>query len=240
MNFRNDLAQTELTVAQLVISRPQALSVFNKYNIDYCCGGKRSLNEACSRIGLDPRAVLAEVEHGFVEGQTGAIRPDSWSSSLLVDYIIANHHDFVRTAIPELEGLLDKVCERHGHDNPNLLRIRQSFLELANDLLVHMNKEELALFPAIKRLALMLDNTPLRKIIQTPIAAMEDDHSLAGELIQGISALSDNYTPPSGACMTFQLTYQKLREFQNDLMMHVHLENNILFPRFANTEEIPG
>lgn len=222
------------TVAQLAIDHPAALSVFTKYNIDYCCGGHRSLEEACVRIGVDPVKVRAEIQASSPSVGGQVLRPETWASGFLADFIVQQHHAFVRNAIPELEALLERVCERHGHDTPALLPIRDAFMELAEELTSHMEKEELILFPTIKRLeeAEPDHQHPIERMLQAPIAAMEDEHEAAGTLIKQIRSLSDHYTSPEFACPTFRITFQRLREFDEDLMRHIHLENNILFERF--------
>jgi regulator of cell morphogenesis and NO signaling len=218
------------TVAQMAISHPSALSVFEKYNIDYCCGGHRTLEEACTIKGLDPVAVRKEISQSTSGEYT--LRPDKWSSSLLVDFIIQNHHKYVTEAIPELTFLLDKVCNAHGNDSFELLTIRKDFIDLAEELTSHMQKEEIVLFPAIKRLESQGNAEHLlASTIQSPISAMEHEHTIAGDLIKHIRSLSNDYTPPDFACPTYRITYQKLQEFDNDLMRHIHLENNILFER---------
>jgi regulator of cell morphogenesis and NO signaling len=231
--MNNTLEGNALTVAQMAIAHPGALAVFTKYNIDYCCGGHRSLEEACHRVGLDPDKIRTEIHQTSPAESGQQLRPESWSSGFLVDFIVQNHHSFVRNAIPELEVLLEKVCDRHGKDTPELLKIRECFFDLSEELTSHMDKEEIALFPAIKRLdSQQSENHPIERIIQAPITAMEDEHQAAGDLVKQIRLLSNNYTPPDFACPTFQVTYQKLKEFDNDLMRHIHLENNILFERY--------
>jgi regulator of cell morphogenesis and NO signaling len=220
------------TVAQLAVAHPGALAVFTKYNIDYCCGGHRSLQEACYRIGLDPEKVRKEIYESSAETNE-PLRFETWRSGFLADFIVQNHHAFVKRAIPELEALLDKVRERHGNDVVELLKIRACFFEVAEELKRHMDKEELVLFPAIKRLEAQQGlNHPMERTILAPIAIMEDEHQAAGDLIKEIRSLSKNYTPPEFACPTFRITFQKLKEFDDDLMKHIHLENNILFQRF--------
>ncbi|HET9486443.1 MAG TPA: hemerythrin domain-containing protein, partial [Chryseosolibacter sp.] len=158
------------------------------------------------------------------------MRAEQWSATLLADYIIQNHHQYVKNAIPEIEMLLEKVCAAHGSDNIELLNIQQDFSDLAEELLNHMAKEEMALFPAIKRLeAHNGSDHPLTDTLKAPITMMEHEHVIAGDLMKSIRGLSNNYTVPEFACPTYRVTYQKLKEFDNDLMTHVHLENNILF-----------
>ncbi len=236
--INNTLAEGP-TVAQLAVAYPSALSIFEKYNIDYCCGGHRSLEEACLRIGLNPLKVKQEIDQAKGGEVSLAFRPERWSSSLLIDFIVQNHHNYVEEAIPEIKALLDKVCAAHGNDNIELLSIRQDFLDLAEELTSHMKKEEFVLFPAIKRLESQTHaDHPLAGAIQSPISAMEHEHDLAGDLIKQIRILSQNYTPPDFACPTFQITYKKLHEFDNDLTRHIHLENNILFDRMKNRESL--
>lgn len=232
MNSTSNILEDEnVTVAQLAIDYPEALQVFIKHNIDYCCGGHRSLKDACIRIGLNPDKIKEEIIKA-VPGTSNVSRIQNWSSSLLVDYIIQNHHDYVKTAIPEIQALLDKVCDAHGEDSIELLGIRDDFNDLAEELLQHMQKEEFVLFPAIKRLEKDINaKHPLAITIQAPVSAMEHEHESAGELIKSIRSQSKNYTPPDFACPTFRITFKKLQEFDNDLMTHIHLENNILFER---------
>jgi regulator of cell morphogenesis and NO signaling len=235
--MNNTLEENQQTVAQIAISHPGALSVFTKYNIDYCCGGHRSIEDACRRIGLDPAKIKAEILHSSFGDTSLAIRPENWKSSLLVDYIVQNHHSYVKKAIPEIQAFLDKVCDAHGNDCLELLLIRENFSDLSVELTSHMEKEERVLFPAIKRLEAQNDvDHPLVSTLQVPIGAMEHEHVIAGDLVKQIRASSNNYTPPDFACPTFRITYRKLQEFDNDLMRHIHLENNILFERVKNKD----
>lgn len=228
----NTLEKNYETVAQLAIAHPGAFSVFEKYNIDYCCGGHRSLEEACQKAGVNPDKVRQEIFTSRGEEIPQSFRPETWSSSLLVDFIVQNHHSYVLNAIPELKALLDKVCDAHGNDSFELLNIREDFLDLAEELTSHMQKEEFVLFPAIKQLeAQALENHPLAGVIQSPIHAMMHEHDVAGDLIKDIRKLSNNYTVPDFACPTYRVTYRKLQEFEQDLMRHIHLENNVLFER---------
>jgi regulator of cell morphogenesis and NO signaling len=239
--MNNTIEGNPQTVAQLAISHPGALAVFTKYNIDYCCGGHRSLEEACRRIGLDPEKIKAEIIQSAAGDTSQNIRPENWTSTFLADYIIQNHHSYVKKAIPEVQAFLDKVCDAHGNDCIELLQIRECFLDLSEELTSHMQKEELVLFPAIKRLDVQdRDDHPLTSSIQAPVGAMEHEHVIAGDLVKRIRTLSGNYTPPDFACPTFRITYKKLQEFDNDLMKHIHLENNILFPRVKDKKVAGG
>lgn len=239
--MNNTLEGTPETVAQLAISHPGALAIFTKYNIDYCCGGHRSLEDACRRIDLDPEKIKEEILQATVGESSQNLRPENWSSSFLVDFIVQNHHGFVRKNTPEIEAFLDKVCDAHGKDCLELLYIREHFLDLSEELASHMEKEELVLFPAIKRLeSHATQDHPLSATIQAPLNAMEHEHVVAGDLVKQIRSLSNNYTPPDFACPTFRITYKKLQEFDNDLMNHIHLENNILFERVKDKNPSGG
>jgi regulator of cell morphogenesis and NO signaling len=233
--INNTLEGNQQTVAQLAVSHPGALAVFTKYNIDYCCGGHRTVEDACQRVGLDPEKIKSEILQSPATEDSKAFRPENWSSTFLVDYIIQNHHRYVKNAIPEIQAFLDKVCDAHGNDSLELLLIRENFFDLSEELLSHMEKEERVLFPAIKRLEAQNEvDHPLISTLQVPIGAMEHEHVIAGDLVKQIRASSNNYTPPDFACPTFRITYKKLQEFDNDLMRHIHLENNILFERIKN------
>jgi regulator of cell morphogenesis and NO signaling len=236
MDTQQNIFESTMTVAEMAIAHPSALAVFTKHNIDYCCGGHRSLEEACVRVGLNPENIKEEILRAPVQQSSVPPRVEQWSAGLLADYIVQNHHEYVRKAVPELEALLEKVCNAHGEDNIELLNIQQDFTDLSEDLLSHMNKEEMALFPAIRRLAAQQDGDhPLADSLRTPIDAMEHEHDLVGELMKSIRKASNNYTVPPYACPTYRVTYQKLREFDEDLMTHVHLENNILFKKAIGT-----
>lgn len=233
-SYPNTLDSNGQTVAELAITHPAALSVFTKYNIDYCCGGNRSLEDACLRVGLNPERIRQEIFNAPVQQSSVPPRVEQWSASLLADYIVQNHHKYVRTAIPEIAALLEKVCAAHGEDNIELLNIQQDFYDLAEELLNHMSKEEMALFPALKRLEVARDSEhPLADTLKAPISMMEHEHAIAGDLMKSIRHLSNHYTVPEFACPTYRVTYQKLKQFDDDLMTHVHLENNILFPKAA-------
>ncbi|MEO5599618.1 MAG: iron-sulfur cluster repair di-iron protein [Cyclobacteriaceae bacterium] len=228
--YSNTISGSSPTVAELAVSQPGALSVFTKYNIDYCCGGNHSLEDACLSAGLNPEKIKQEIFNAPVQETTISMRADQWSAAFLADYIVQNHHEFVNHAIPELETLLEKVCHAHGEENMELLNIQQDFSDLAAELRNHMQKEELVLFPAIKRIESNNDTGLLLvDTLQEPIEEMEHDHVIAGDLMKSIRNLSNHYQVPEYACPTYQITYQKLKAFDNDLMTHVHLENNILF-----------
>ncbi len=217
----------DMSVADVAVQFPKALEVFNKHRIDYCCGGKRSFKEACEKAGIDSGEVWdAIAKKGEIEQMTNFKK---WSPELLVDYILDQHHTYVRENIPLLEELLDKICEVHGAQHPELTEVRDLFLLLKRELLQHMEKEERILFPAIK---MMRDASKIVPLTQ-PISVMKDEHELAGTLVKEIRKLTSNYTLPNDVCTTYRIAFNKLDAFDNDLMQHIHLENNILFEKVS-------
>jgi regulator of cell morphogenesis and NO signaling len=224
-----------MSVADVALQHPMASTVFNKYQIDYCCGGKLSFREACENAGVDPDTVMSELYQTEADQMPGTIRFDTWATSLLCDFIAQHHHGYVRRSIPQLTELLEKVLAAHGDRQPFLLSLKETFDELSEELLQHMEKEEVVLFPGIQRLfsesRIPVEVTPIPANLQAPMRVMEDEHTHAGDLIKKIRSLTGNYTPPASACPTYRVTYRRLQEFDQDLMQHIHIENNILFAK---------
>jgi regulator of cell morphogenesis and NO signaling len=217
------------SVADIALHFPQSIAIFNQYNLDYCCNGKKSFVQVCTRADLSPETVWAEIQERQRNSGGDLINFESWEPSLLIDFIVQHHHKYVRESIPQLELLINKVCLKHGDDQPQLSAIRKDFYALADELLSHLPKEENILFPAIKRLS--NSNDAEFANLQGPVSVMEHEHETAGRFIKSIRSLSDDYTPPADACLSYQMTYKLLQEFESDLMQHIHLENNILFPK---------
>lgn len=211
---------SEELVADLVTRYPQTVGVFLQHNIDFCCGGSVPLREACTRAGLDEQEIENALKHEIAH--TRPAQPDvtTWSKSLLCSYIIEIHHAYVEKAIPVIRELLDTICQVHGVRHPELFDIARHFQALADELLQHMLKEEQILFPAIRETG---------QVPPVPVLVMRDEHEHAGSLIKAIRELTSHYTPPTAACTTYRLTFERLREFDRDLMQHIHLENNVLF-----------
>lgn len=226
------------TVADVALAFPQAISILNKYDLDFCCNGKVSFMEACKKTNLNSEMVWREILHTPIVKPGNALNFETWNSSVLADFIVQHHHQYVRESIPKIRELLNKVCQVHADTNPELLLVRSDFEALAEELLGHLPKEEQILFPAIKR----IEGQPIASVedaiapdaLAMPIHVMEAEHERAGDLIKSIRARTNHYSFPSYACPTFQLTYVMLQEFDNDLLQHIHLENNILFPRFKS------
>ncbi|MFC3880550.1 iron-sulfur cluster repair di-iron protein [Algoriphagus namhaensis] len=205
--------------------------IFKKYNIDFCCGGNKPLDTVCETKGLSLDKILSELQIESSQGGAQSIDYKSWPLDLLATYIERTHHVFVRENIPAIQGFLDKLVKVHGSRHPELSDIRSLFLEISEELLQHMEKEEELLFPEIKKASDIYAVFEERKSkIADLIAVMEAEHENAGDIFRQISQLTSNYTPPADACTTYKVTYKMLQEFEDNLHLHVHLENNILFP----------
>ena len=230
------------TVREIAIEHPTTVRVFESLGIDYCCGGKRTLNDACGRAGVPVQRaldLLAAVEEGpsvDVTNWTGA------SPGELIGHIVGRHHSYVRNKSPRLIIMLEKVVSRHGQEHPELASIRDLFGALTQELSAHMLKEESILFPYLEQMesAVSRGAAPPRAIfdsVEMPISRMLADHDDAGELLAEMRKLSSGYRVPDSACPTYRALYHGLEEFERDLHHHVHLENNILFPRALHLEQ---
>lgn len=236
----------EVTVGELVTKDFRKAEVFKKFGLDFCCGGKKTLTKACNEKGLD--VVQVEKELKAIDEQPMKTSQDfnQWELDFLADYIYNTHHKYVAQSIPIIFEYTQKVAKVHGDRHPETIEIANSFLKVADELNNHMMKEENLLFPAIKALvASKKANTAAEAspfgTIQNPIRMMEMEHEAVGNEMEGINLLTNNYTPPEDACTTYRLAYAKLKEFEEDLHQHIHLENNILFPRAVELEkEVSG
>ena len=234
----------EKTVRELALENPAATRVFEKLGIDYCCGGNRSLEEACRTANLPMEEVLDSLEMG--EQSARAVQKErNWATEMLADlvaHIIGTHHKYLREEIARLGPLFDKVCSMHGKNHPELLQILASFQGLEQELTMHMMKEERVLFPYIVRMEeSVMQKEPVLPppfgSVQNPVAMMMHEHDSAGEALRSMRKASAGYTPPGDACISFQTLYKALAEFEADLHQHIHLENNILFPRAIAMEK---
>lgn len=232
---------TNKTIGEIVAEDFRSAAVFKKFGIDFCCKGNRSIREACEPKNLNPQDIYSALENmNNSNEQSGDF--NSWPLDLLADYIEKVHHNFVAEKTPILLQFLDKVSRVHGDRHQELLQINELFGESAQELAAHMKKEELILFPFIKKMLhveknnLELDN-PHFGSVENPVAMMKHDHDQEGERFRKIAELSDDYQFPEDACNTYRVTYQMLQEFENDLHKHIHLENNILFPKAIALEQ---
>jgi|SRR5690349_4175197 len=229
-----------LTLGEIVKDNYKAAAVLEKFSLDFCCNGNRKFEDACRETNIDPEQVIRELKE--LGNQSGDdLQFDSWTLSKLIDHIVKRHHAYVEEKGPQIKGYLDKICRVHGDRHPELFEVRTIFSEVVGEMAVHMKKEELMLFPFIKRMERVGDSggaveSPLFKSVNFPVGMMEADHAIEGEKLARISALTGHYAIPSDACNSFAITYQLLDEFEKDLHMHIHLENNILFPKAISLE----
>ena len=240
---QSDMIQIEgKTVADLVAEDYRTADVFKKNGIDFCCGGKVSVKEICERKQVSYDQIVNDIQNITKVNDPTLIQYSDWTLDKLVDYIVDKHHSYVKTNIPLILQYARKVASVHGQSSPETVEIYAKFEQISQELSGHMQKEELILFPHIKKLARVELNAesyvePPFGTLQNPIDVMEAEHIQAGDLGEEIRRLSNSYTPPEYACNTFRVLYAKLKEFENDLHEHIHLENNILFPKAIAIED---
>ncbi len=226
---------TELNtkLGDLVMARPETMRYFERLGIDYCCGGHRSLSEACQVAHQDP----AEVLKGLATLQapaTGVPSLRDWTQAPLVDligHIVATHHDYLREELPRLEGLLEKVLRAHGENHSELARVGELYRALVADLMPHMMKEEQILFPFIMSMEQGQTGSACFGTVQSPIRVMELEHEAVGALLTELRERTDAYTVPPDGCATFRALYDGFETLERDLHLHIYLENQILHPR---------
>lgn len=229
------------TISSMVAEDYRKAEVFRRFGIDYCCGGKRTLAEVCGQKGIETQEVMEALE-ALRDQAPDKHNYQEWELDFLTDYIVNTHHTYVRDALAFLEELSAKVTRVHGRSHPELTMISLHNQLLANEMTLHMYKEEEILFPYIRQMVRDARegrsyNEPPFVSVRNPIAVMEKEHDSAGGAMQEIRSLSEEFTPPPGACNSYRVYYAKLQEFEEDLHMHVHLENNILFPRAIEMEQ---
>lgn len=228
------------TVAEVVTENIKSAHIFKKHGIDFCCGGGITIEKACAKKEVD-YSVLIEELSAIDKVTSNAYNYDNWDLSFLIDHIVNIHHSYVEENIPLLIQYANKVAKVHGHHYTEVVEINNLFTEVANELAAHMKKEELILFPFIKQLVKAKKEgatapKPHFGTVKNPIQMMENEHENAGNIFKEIARLTNNYNPPEGACNTFKALYAKLDEFEQDLHQHIHLENNILFPKAIRLE----
>jgi regulator of cell morphogenesis and NO signaling len=236
MNFSN-----ETKVKDIALANPEARKILEDAGVDYCCGGGKSLHDACMHADVSAEEILKRLREN-----SELVRPDekAWTSAPLADltrHIREKHHRYVREAITRIRTLLEKVKAKHGENHPEIAEVRELFIEVGQEMITHMQKEEQILFPYIDALERSTTGNgslepPFFQTVRNPIHAMMKEHDSAGELVRQIRKATGDYTPPADACTSYQALYQDLREFEADLHQHVHLENNILFPRAVEME----
>lgn len=235
MNTKTDL------IGNMVAEDFRTAAVFKRHGIDFCCKGGRTIEEACTSKKLDPEKVYAELE-SLPANEGGSIDFGSWPLDLLADYIEKTHHRYVEEKTPVLQAFLDKLCKVHGNRNPELFEINTLFNESAHDLAAHMKKEELILFPFVRNMIKAKISGgvlphPAFGTVENPVSMMQHEHSVEGDRFRRIAEITHEYLPPADACNTYKVAFAMLQDFENDLHKHIHLENNILFPKAIQLEK---
>ena len=231
-------ASTQTTVGQLVVERPSRSRVFEELGIDYCCGGRKSLADACRSRGLDPDTVLQALLGNEPAEPADTADVSSLSLSDLCDLVETRHHAYLKRELPRLQFMVERVASVHGDHSPWMREVATVFSPLHEELAAHMQKEERVLFPLIR--AIEAGQTGAAQhcggTIAHPIRAMEYEHDSAGDALHRIRDLTGSYTPPANACNTFRAVLDGLRELELDMHRHIHKENNVLFPRALELE----
>jgi regulator of cell morphogenesis and NO signaling len=235
MNTKTDF------IGDIVAEDFRTAAVFKRHGIDFCCKGGRTIEEACNSKKLNPEEVYQEIEN-LPKSEGNSIDFNSWPLDLLADYIEKTHHRYVEEKTPVLLAFLDKLCKVHGAGHPELLEINKLFHESARDLGAHMKKEELILFPFVRNMIKARSSgAPLPRpafgTVENPVNMMKHEHTAEGDRFRKIAEITGEYTPPADACNTYRVTFAMLQDFENDLHRHIHLENNILFPKAIRLEK---
>jgi len=221
-------------IGELVAQDYRTAAVFSKYGIDFCCKGNQSIKDVSEKKDLKADDVVTDLIDTTTSMVNTVIDYKSWPLDLLADYIEKKHHRYVAERTPVIQKYLAKISEVHGKAHPEVVTVTEEFNECASALAAHMKKEELILFPFIRKMVVSDSmEIPSSKFgtVQNPIDMMKHEHEVEGDRFRKIAELSNNYTPPADACNTFMVTYSLLKEFEQDLHLHIHLENNILFPK---------
>jgi regulator of cell morphogenesis and NO signaling len=236
--------QAQETLGDIVAKDLSKAEVFKKFGLDFCCGGKKTVKEACAEKGVDYTKVQQELQASDKTSVSARPLPyNDWSLDFLADYIVNTHHSYVKKTIPDIRTYADKVAKVHGAHHPELLQINKLAQEVCDEMSSHMVKEETVLFPYVKQLVAAKNNGNEKvkfgnlETVETPINMMEMEHEVVGNNMDEIREISNNYHLPEDACASYSFLFKTLDEFENDLHIHVHLENNILFPKALDIEK---
>jgi regulator of cell morphogenesis and NO signaling len=234
---------TDMTVRDVATELPQSTRIFEKLKIDYCCGGNRSLTEACNSAGLEVDDLLGMLKTASIEGksETSAVDFQQLPITDLIEHIVNTHHVFTKDEMLRLDSLIKKVIAAHGENHPELRTVGELFARMCADLTPHMSKEERVLFPYLSALAkaaakkLAAPFSPFGTV-NNPVRMMMIEHDAVGEILRELRNVTSNYTTPPDGCISYRTLYEALEKFEKDLHQHIHLENNILFPRAIEVE----
>lgn len=240
MDFQTQTYQDK-KLSQIVTENLKAAEVLEENNIDFCCGGDKTLEEACSEQNLSSQSIEEQLRQVMEANDSETEYIKNLNASELSDYIVKKHHAFVRKNIPVLKKYIDKISQVHGENHTELYDVKDSFSSASEALASHMEKEEKILFPYIHK---MIEAQWLNRemkinsgAVDGPIQQMLHEHETEGERFDWLSEKTDNFKVPDDGCNTYHLTYKLLKEFKNDLHKHIHLENNILFPEAKRLEQ---
>ncbi|HYT76175.1 MAG TPA: iron-sulfur cluster repair di-iron protein [Vicinamibacterales bacterium] len=234
-------ATPDMTIRELVAGDFRTAAVFERHGVDFCCHACQTLAEGCEEAGVDAGPLLQELEAILESPADAATRFNEWPLPSLVDHIVTRHHAYVRESLPRLLSHSRKIADVHGSRHPELARVAKLVEEVNDEMTSHMMKEEHILFPYISNLARAAEGAGSRPMapfgtVQNPIRMMEAEHESAGRAMAEMRSLTNGFRPPADACGTYQVCLQELEAFEQDLHAHVHLENNILFPKAARIE----
>ncbi|HEX7334597.1 MAG TPA: iron-sulfur cluster repair di-iron protein [Pyrinomonadaceae bacterium] len=230
------MINSETTVREVALQVPESTRVFESLKIDYCCGGNQPLGQACASAGVDLDDVMEMLAGVDQSNEEGALDFQNASLPELITHILDTHHVFTKSEMERLQSLADKVLNAHGGNHPELVHLDEILTRLCADLTPHMFKEEQVLFPYIMGMAQAADQNlaapvPFFGTVNNPIRMMMREHDTAGEILRELRSLTSDYKVPADACVSYQTLYQALENFEKDLHQHIHLENNILFPK---------
>lgn len=242
---KRGLGETDETLGQIAANDLRKASIFKKYGLDFCCGGKKTVKQACLEKGIDVVKVEEELREADRIPSSRPLPYNNWELYFLSDYIVNTHHAYVQKNLPDIRAYAEKVARVHGGRHPELLELRQVVEQVYHEMLSHMAREENILFPYIKKLVAAKKNNQLIGdihfgTVQNPISMMEMEHETVGSELARIRSITNNYSLPPDACASYSLLYRLLNEFEEDLHLHVHLENNILFPKAIQLEKQLG
>lgn len=236
---KNKTGEVDETLGAIAAKDLRKAEIFKKYGLDFCCGGKKTVKEACAEKGIDVTKIEQELQQADKVISTRPLPYQEWSLDFLADYIVNTHHTYVRKTIPELSELTAKVARVHGDQHPELHVIHSLVNDIVEELSSHLVKEEEIVFPYIKKVAKKNAQPSVEDAagLQAPINLMEMEHEAVGEKLEEIRALSNGYTVPADGCASYNLLFKMLTDFEDDLFTHIHLENNILFPKAIQLEK---
>ncbi|MBO9584293.1 MAG: iron-sulfur cluster repair di-iron protein [Flavobacterium sp.] len=233
---------SKTTIGEIVADDFRTAAIFTKLHIDFCCKGHRTIEEVCRKRDIEESVLIEHIQKARSSSANQSFDYKSWTADMIADYIAKTHHKYVEEKSPIILQYLDKLCGVHGAIHPELHEIHIIFSKSILDLTAHMKREELVIFPFIKKMKIAHSKgteleTPPFLSIENPISTLKDDHITERERFKRIAALTNNYTPPIESCNTYKAAFAMLEEFDKDLKKHIHLENNILFPKAIELEK---